>query len=209
MLHLVLAALLTPGNYIYNASLNGAKVATSQITVKTSGTGFEIDESMKGSFDGSASTGTATYALASDLSPQKYSANGVVGGDAVTDSATINGADATVLSGQGGSLTFTLSAPATKFVIVDLGSFAGFMPLVAQMNTWNGPKTTALVPMYGIALPIELAGNTAIRPVNVPATDVAMAFGGHAPFTIWYDPTTNVPDEIDIPSQNVVVTRQR
>jgi hypothetical protein len=209
MLHLIFAALLTPGSYTYTASLNGAKVGTSQITVKASGTGFEIDESMKGSFDGSSSTGTATYALASDLTPQKYSANGVIGGDTVNDSATVNGSDATVLSGQGGSETFTLSAPATRFIIVDLGTFAGFMPLVAQMNAWNGPKTTALVPMYGMALPIELAGNTATRPAGVPARDVAMAFGGHAPFTIWYDPATNVPDEIDIPSQNVTVTRQR
>jgi hypothetical protein len=209
MLHLIFAALLTPGTYTYTASLNGTKVGTSQITVKANGSGFEIDESMKGSFDGASSVGTATYALASDLTPQKYSANAVIGGDNVNDSATVSGVSATVLSGQGGSSTFTLSAPATKFVVVDLGTFSGFMPLVAQMNAWNGPKTTALIPMYGMALPIELAGNTAARPAGVPATDMAMAFGGHAPFTIWYDPATNVPDEIDIPSQNVTVIRQR
>jgi hypothetical protein len=210
MLHLIFAAaMLAPGNYTYNATMNGAKVASSQITVKSSSAGVEIDEKMNGSFQGAASSGSATYVLANDLSPQKYTATGTIGGDTVSDTATVNGDAATISSGQGGSLSFTLSPPATRFVIVDLGSFAGFMPLAAQMNAWNDPKATVLVPVYGIALSIEIAGNTAERPNGVPANDVAIAFGGHAPFTIWYDPSTYVPDEIDIPSQNVIVTRQR
>ncbi len=201
--------MLAPGNYTYNATMNGAKVGTSQITVKSSSAGVEIDEQMRGSFDGSASSGSATYVLATDLSPQKYTATGTVGGDTVNDTATVNGDAATISSGQGGSLSFTLSPPATRFVVVDLGSFAGFMPLAAQMSAWNDPKATVLVPVYGIALSIEITGNAAVRPAGVPASDVGLAFGGHAPFTIWYDPATYVPDEIDIPSQNVVVTRQR
>lgn len=209
MFHLILAAQLLAGNYTYNATMNGQKVGTSQITVKRNANGVEIDEQMRGSFDGSDSSGTASYVLAADLSPRTYSSAGTVGGDAVKDSASINGDDATILSGGGGSLSFTLSPPATRFVIVDLGAFAGFVPLAAQMSAWNGPKATVLIPLYGIALSIEPAVNTADRPAALPATDIAMAFGGHAPFTIWYDPSTFVPDEIDIPSQNVVVTRQR
>ncbi|HVA26547.1 MAG TPA: hypothetical protein VNF68_00070 [Candidatus Baltobacteraceae bacterium] len=199
---------LASGNYTYNATMNGANVGTSQITVKSSGSGIEIDEQMKGSFQGSASTGNATYNLAADLSPQKYAASGTIGGDTVNDAAVITGNAATVSTGQGGSQSFTLSPPATRFVVVDLGAFAGFMPLAAQMNAWNDPKATVLVPMYGIALSIEIAGNTATRPAAVPASDLAMSFGGNAPFTIWYDPATYIPDEIDIPSQSVVVTRQ-
>jgi hypothetical protein len=78
------------------------------------------------------------------------------------------------------------------------------------MEAWKDMPVLAIAPSYGRGE--NLAVDTAAkpqRPSTVPAHDVAVSFRGSLPFTIWYDPMTFVPDEIDVPSQNVVVTRQR
>ena len=209
MLHLFLAAQLAAGSYTFTAARDGQTVGTSQVTIKPSAAGLEIDEASKGTLDGQASNGTVTYMLGSDLTPVSYSANGSIGGDAVKDSATLTGTTANVASAMGANQAFTLTEPAKKFIVIDLGAVAGFVPLAAQMSAWKNPDVTVVVPMYGLQISIEPQATNATRPAHVPDGDVAIAFGGNAPFTMWYDPSTLIPDEIDVPSQDIVVTRKR
>jgi hypothetical protein len=209
MFDLLLAAQLAAGSYTYTAARDGATVGTSQVTVKANASGVEIDESLSGTLNGQQSSGSATYILAADLSPVSYTANGSIGGDAVKDSATVRGTSASVASAGGEPQSIALAAPATKFVVIDLGAVAGFVPLAAQMNAWSNPDVMVLVPMYGLSLNLDPPTTAQTRPANVPSADVALSFSGHAPFTVWYDPATLVPDEIDVPSQDITVTRKR
>ena len=47
------------------------------------------------------------------------------------------------------------------------------------------------------------------RPADVAASDASISLTGQIPLTIWYDPTTYLTDEVDVPSQGLVVTRNR
>lgn len=218
MLGLVLASTLiasappsiAPGTYTYNATLAGAKVGTSTLTVKNVNGTTEIDEHASGQVSGNGASADATLMLDNDLSPTAYHLSGTNNGSPVKDSATIANTTATVTNVHGQNASIDLLASTKHFIVIDLGVFAGFLPLPAQMRAWNNAAVLAVVP--SLAQSVSLVPSSAAaptRPATVPPADQALSFDGQAPFTIWYDPTTNVPDEIDVTAQGIVVTRQR
>ena len=197
---------LAPGTYIYHATYGGQSVGTSTIVVKTDGATTELDERVTGDFQGTAASGTATLMLASDLSPSRYDVSGNVGGLPTRTATEIADGTATVKDGKR-QTDVPLATGSQHFVIVDLGTFVGFMPLAAQMKAWNDVQVTAVIPSFGQSLAIAPSANVAqARPSDVPAGDQSISFAGEEPFTIWYDPATFVPDEI-VTSQGITVTR--
>ncbi len=208
MIGLVLAANLVAGTYTYKTSYHGADLGTSTVTVTNSAGSMQISEQTSGAYSGTSGKANATLVLNADLTPASYKANGTMGGNPIADSATISGDTAQVTSAQGTSSSFKLTPGQTHFVLVDLGTVAGFVPLPAQMQAWNNASVCAVIPSFGQSIVITPdASTTPARPANVPATDTPLAFQGHTPFVVWYNPTTLVPDEIDIPSQTVQITR--
>ncbi len=210
MLALLLATAIAPGTYTYNATLAGATVGTSTLVVKSVGTTTVIDEKVTGTISGAGASASDTLVLGADLGPLTYQMNASEDGSPLKDSATIANTTATIVDVHGKSGSFDLQADTKHFVVADFGLFAGLLPLPAQMRAWNNTPVLVVVPMLGrsVALAPD-AGAGAQRPAGVPASDVALVFAGEAPFTIWYDPATNVPDEIDVTSQGLIVTRQR
>ncbi len=209
MIGLVLAANLVAGTYTYKTSYHGVDVGTSKVTVTSSGGSMQVSEQTAGSYSGTSGNANATLVLNSDLSPASYKATGTMAGNPVSDSATISGDTAQVTNAQGAAATFKLTADQKHFVVVDLGTVAGFVPLPAQMQAWQNASVCAVVPSFGQSIVIAPDTTKApARPATVPATDVALSFQSqHAPFTVWYNPTTLVPDEIDIATQGVTITR--
>ena len=202
------APTIPPGTYTYNASVNGQSIGSSVITVASNGSNTVLNEKGSGVAQGQAAASNATLTLGPDLSPMAYQASGSLGTQALKDSATFSGTTASV-TGMQGTQSFNLSAPATHFVVVDLGSFAGFLALPAQMKAWNNSSVLAIVPSYAQSL--TLAPDATLqpaRPAGVPASDTVLAFGGHVPFTVWYNPSTYVTDEVDVASQGLSVTRK-
>jgi hypothetical protein len=205
---MLLAATLASGTYTYKAVLAGANVGTSTITVKQDGTTTEIDEKAVGSYQGESGAGTALLILDDDLAPTKYQATGSFAGSPTKDSAVIAGTSASVTTPRGKTSSITLLPTTKHFVVIDLGTLAGFVPLPAQMKNWDNAPALAVVPTFGQSLSlIPDDGPAPARPTTVPAADVEISFTGQAPFTIWYDPATLVPDEIDMSSQGLTVTR--
>jgi hypothetical protein len=210
VLALLLATAIAPGTYTYNATLAGANVGTSTLVVKNVGTSTEIDEKVTGSISGSDASANDTLVLGADLGPLTYQMNATEDGSPLKDSATIANTTANITDVHGKAASFDLQANTKHFVVADFGLFAGLLPLPAQMRAWDNAPVLVVVPMLGrtVALAPDAAA-TAKRPASVPTKDVALVFSGEAPFTIWYDPATNVPDEIDVTSQGLTVTRQR
>jgi hypothetical protein len=217
MLGLVLAAAvnaapvqIAPGTYTYTAMLAGAKVGISTLTVTDVNGATQISEHASGQVSGDGGSANATLTLGADLSPISYQLTGMNNGSPVKDSATIANATADVTNVHGQSQSFDLLASTKHFVIVDLGVFSGLLPLPAQMRAWNDATVLAVIPSLGqsVAL-IPSSATPPPRPAGVPKTDQVVAFSGQAPFTIWYDPATNVPDEIDVAAEGLTVTRNR
>ena len=207
MIGLVLAANLVAGTYTYKTSYHGADLGTSTVTVTENSGATQISEQTSGSYSGTSGNANATLVLNSDLSPASYKATGTMGGSPIADSATISGDTAQVTNAQGASSTFKLTADQRHFVVVDLGTVAGFVALPAQMQAWKNPSVCAVIPSFGQSIAIAPDPSAPARPAKVPASDVAVSFAGHTPFTVWYNPTTLVPDEIDVASQGVAITR--
>ena len=208
MIGLFLAANLVAGTYTYKTSYHGADLGTSTVTVTSNAGATQISERTSGAYSGTSGNANATLVLNADLTPASYKATGTMGGSPISDSATISGDTAQVTNAQGLNSSFKLTPGQTHFVLVDLGTVSGFVPLPAQMQAWNNASVCAVIPSFGQSIVITPdASTTPSRPANVPTGDTPLTFQGHTPFTVWYNPTTLVPDEIDIPSQTVQITR--
>jgi hypothetical protein len=204
------AAHIPSGTYTYTATMGGASVGTSTLTVRNVGDTTVIDEQVQGALSGSAASASDTLVLGADLAPLSYQMNAVEDGSPLKDSAHIDSTTASVTDVHGKSASFDLGASSKHFVVADFGLFAGLLPLPAQMRAWDNAPFLVVVPELGRSA--TLVPDQSVnpqRPAGVPGQDAAISFTGDAPFTIWYDPSTNVPDEIDVTSQGLTVTRQR
>jgi hypothetical protein len=199
---------IAPGSYTYKALLSGANVGTSTVQVKSTGGLTEIDERATGSYQGESGSGTAKLMLDATLAPTVYQATGSFAGSPTKDGATMQGSTANVTTPRGQTTAIPLLASTKHFVVIDLGTISGFIPLAAQMKAWGDTPALAVVPSFGRSLTIVPSDPTpAARPSTVPAADAKISFTGQAPFTIWYNPATYVPDEIDVTAQGLQVIR--
>lgn len=196
------------GSYTYVTAIGGSPVATTTIVVKHDAGGMELDESGTAQMGGQNGSAKTTMTLAPSLDPLSYTASYVNNGKPYKASVTVSGTSATE-TGDVASTTAALSGGAQHFVVLDLGPFSGYFALPAQMRAWGNAPAVALVPAYGHSVPIAIDTATAqTRPPGVPSTDAAIVVNKPVAFTIWYDPTTLIPDRMDVPSQGAVVTRK-
>ncbi len=199
------------GTYTYVSTLGGQNAGTSSISVTRNGSSIQVVENASGTVNGTTSTAKATMSLAgADLAPASYAGNYVTGGSPMHVEVAINGATAKV-SGSGGTVPpMSLVGDAKHFVIVEIGLANGLFALPAQMAAWQNPPTILVVPALGQGVPTTVQSLPAAqRPKTVPATDAGIQVtAGPQQLMEWYDPTTMLVDEIDVPSQNLVVTRQ-
>lgn len=204
------ATQIAPGTYAYKVSLAGASTGQSTITVKRNGAATEIDEDTSGTVGQTSGTAKAILNLGPDLAPTSYQNAYAAGGYSGKISATFTAAQATVDGGMSGPKTFTLGG-AKHFVVLDGAELSGFIALPAQMQSWANAPALAVFPLYGQSISLApKAADASTRPGTVAATDAGVTVdSGPAPFTIWYDPTTLVMDELDVPSQHFVVTRAK
>lgn len=199
---------IAAGTYTYVASSNGTSVGTTVVTVGASGANTVITEKGTGSAQGRGGTASDTLTLGSDLSPVSYNLVGTLGEQTLKDSATFEKDTATV-NGLNGSKSFTLLGSTKHFVVIDIGVISGFIALPAQMAAWENNPVLAVIPSYTASFPVAPdASLKPARPTGAPANDVAIAFGGQIPFTIWYNPASYVTDEIDVPAQGLSVVRK-
>lgn len=204
---------LPAGSYRYKAVYAGAPAGNSTLTVKTDGAGTQIVESASGSASGFTFSGNSTLVLGADLVPTQYDGNYTAAGQPVKVSVALTPTTATVSGSQAAApQTFALDPNAKHFVVIEPGLLSGIFALPAQLSAWNDAAVTAIAPAYGReeALPAAQPGTPAApRPSSVPPADAMLSIGGSIPLTIWYDPSTMIPDEIDAPSQQATVTRVR
>ncbi len=207
-----LAAITAPatpadGTYTYVSSVNGAAVGKTSITVSHAASGLVLAEKGAGSYNGESGTIQDTLDLDSTLAPSSYTASATFGDRPMKASVTFTGASATQ-TGDIGNKTYDLVADAKHFVVLDIGPFSGWFALPAQMTAWNNAPALAIAPAFGHGFPLVATGQTPARPSNVPATDASIAVSQPVAFTVWYDPKTLLVDQVEIPTQGVVVTRQ-
>lgn len=200
-----------PGTYRYTAALGGQRIGEWSVSVKGDESETEIDESSSASFAGVQVAATASLVLGPDLAPMRYAGSYRTGGQSPTVNVALTPTAATIVGGFGGSPRTLALVPNTRhFVVIEPALLAGLFALPAQLHAWGDSPVTWIAPITAQEQSIAKdSENPAPRPSSVPAQDVALAVRGQIPVTIWYDPATLVPDEVIVPSQNAVLTRER
>ena len=204
----MLAAIaLAAGTYAYQAKMSGSLAGNSTVTV----TPTTISEKASGSAMGMQFNASTAMTLDTGLVPTQYDGDYSTGGQSAHVTAAVAGGSATVTGaiGQTQPQTVPLGEGTKEFAVIEPGLIGGLFALPAQIAEWQTKKITAIAPSRAVGETLEVVDSPTARPAGVPAADVALSFGGAVPFTIWYDPSTYVPDEIDVPSQNLQATRVR
>lgn len=198
------------GTYLYIANSQGSEIGRTTVVVTRNADGSTtITENGAGTYQGMAGTAKATYSLAPDLAPTAYASTIDVAGTELSPSASFTPKGATM---SGGVSDGTADLPSgQRFVVIDGGLLDGFVALPAQVAAWPGVPIDLVAPVYGRSADFTVDANAApARPAGIPANDVALsADAGNIALVEWYDPTTMVVDEIDIPGQGLSVIRQR
>jgi hypothetical protein len=203
---------LTAGTYHYVASLAGQPAGTSTLTVTRNGDQTTIAETSSGSLGAMQLAGKATLELGSDLSPSEYSGAYQNAKQSLNVTVALTPASATVISSMAGGQpqTVALVPNTTHFTVIEPGLLAGLFALPAQMEMWKNAPVTLITPAFAHAQALDVsASSPSPRPSGVPSGDEAISVSAPVAFTIWYDPGTFVPDEIDVPSQDATVVRVR
>lgn len=206
------APALTPGTYTYTATYEGVDAGTSTLAVRRTGDTTTIQETANGTINGVQVAGSITLDLGADLVPTVYNGSYDSGAQHSVITVTVAKTSATLVGTTTGGyqMAFPLKPPARHLVIVEPGLMAGIFGLPAQMQAWRYDPILAIAPSVAKAENFELDTTAKPqRPDGIPSQDTEITFGGEIAFTIWYDPTTYVPDALVVPSQNAVVTRVR
>jgi hypothetical protein len=195
------------GTYRYLTTLDGAVIGRSTLVVTTSNpAGITVSEDSSGVLAGQDVAARATLHLDGDLAPSEYTALYRTPQGTLQTEARVTARDVHLLT-DGRDQIVSLPPNGTHLVVLDGALLAGFFVLPAQMHAWNATTLLALVPVYGQAVPATSVPASPQRPSSVPARDLALSVQAIVPFVEWYDPVTMVPDEIDVPSQQLVMRR--
>jgi hypothetical protein len=65
---------------------------------------------------------------------------------------------------------------------------------------------TQIVPTAGAIHPMFVDPAPQTKPSGVPAADAGVGIASPVSFSVWFDPRTGIVDEIDVPSQSLVVS---
>ena len=204
------AAFPAPGTYRYTAAMNGQNIGAWSVSVSTTGSGTEIDEDSNASVMGMQLSAKASLMLGPDLAPTKYDGNYHTPSQNPSVSVTLTPTSATVAGVFTSQPQQVALNPNTHhFVVIEPGLLAGLFALPAQLGSWKDPAVTWITPATAQVQSLSTTSGEPPRPAGVPANDQVLSIERPTTVTIWYDPSTLVPDEIAVPSQNAVLTRQR
>jgi hypothetical protein len=196
------------GTYRYQTVGQGS-TGNSVVTIAHTGPAVQIVETNSGTIMGIAATASATMNLDADLTPATYVGTYTGGGQNITTSVSFNGAGASETFGGSATnapQTFALDG-AAHFAIIDGAMTSGFALLPAQFTAWGNGSIQVVAPVYGRSAAIAVTAGAGARPPHVPIIDLGLTVSGSVPFTEWYNPTTLVLDEVDVPTQGVTIIR--
>lgn len=207
---LALSTPLAPpaGTYHYVTTMNGEKIASSAITVTRDTAGqIVLSETGSGTMNGQPGSIQDTLTLDPTLAPSGYQALASLADSKGMKAALTFDGDQAKQTGDV-TKTYSLAPDAKHFVLTDFGPFTGYFALPAQMQAWSNAPVVAIVPLYAHEIPIAVDPSLQPdRPANVPAADRQISVRKPIQLTIWYDPSTLLVDEMDVPAEGVNVKR--
>lgn len=197
---------LPDGTYTFQGVAAGHVVLRSTVIVRRTDAAVTVDENE--SVVGAQGT-TATHAttrLTPDLHPIRYDATyGASAGTPIPVSVDFTPSGATETA-KGQTLAITLTANTSRFVILDGALLTGFLLLPHEMRGQSA--VTGLAPVVAFSTALTAGNDNPPRPKGVSDRDAHLSILGPVPFVEWYDPVAGIVDEIDVPSQALIISLQ-
>ena len=210
------AAALSPsdGTYAFTVMRAGQKSGDSTVTVKRAGATVAVHEVE--TFGGTADTVDETLDLG-NLAPQGYVSSFPLSAEVRVTAhlAFYSGGARQTVDGTSGATDFRLESGTTRVIAIDGAMMTGFLFLPAQVKALSLNSFTVLSPSRADTYKCRVdASANPSRPAGVPAADVSLTVDGTSPggnvhFVEWFDPQTMVVDEVDVPANQVTITRTR
>lgn len=191
--------------------MGGQRIGDWTATVESTNGNTQIDENSSATFAGMQLAATASLVLGRDLAPINYTGSYHTPGQNPTANVTLTATSATV----SGTLTahpqqLALIPNTRHFVVIEPGLLAGLFALPTQIAVWQETMVTWITPTSAQAQSLTVSSPAATaRPAGVPAQDAVLSIERPIAVTIWYDPATHVPDQVAVPSQAAILTRER
>src|SRR5271166_6259001 len=196
------------GTYSYALRQGSTTVATSTVTVKRSGSviGIHESESVQDPTLGTVQVSADQSVVAESLAPLSYSVENLASGKTTTVKLAMAGSTgAFYANGERLSVPVRLLPDSQAMMVQDQTLVLSFLCLPGLVQSLKATALTQVAPTAGSIHLMRVDPAPQVKPSGVPAADVGVGIASPVSFTVWYDPRTGVVDEIDVPSQSLVI----
>jgi len=197
------------GTYEYALKQGSTTVATSTVTVKRSGSviGIHESESVQDPTIGAVQISADESVLIESLQPLSFGSATLASGKTTDIRVTLSGNSGVfVHDGQRLSVPVRMLPGTQAMLVQDQTLVLSFLCLPGLVQSVKANGITQVAPTAG-AIHIMLVDPAAqTKPSGVPAADVGVGIASPVSFSVWFDPRTGIVDEIDVPSQSLVVS---
>jgi hypothetical protein len=200
------------GTYEYTLRQGATTLATSTVTIKRSGSVISLRESQTIAEPavGNVQLNADESVLADSFTPLSFSGTTVSSGKTQeVKFAYSNNAGFFTVNGERLVVPVRMIPGTQAMIIQDQTLVLSFLTLPSVLQATRANAITVAVPTASRVNAITVDAAPQTKPSTVPAADVAVAIAasnGSTSFSVWYDPRTGVIDEIDVPSQSLVIS---
>lgn len=202
------ADFMPDGTYQYALRQASTTIGTSSVAVRRAGRviGIHEDETLTDSQLGTVLASSDESVIADTLAPLSFSASYISSGKTTNVRVDIV-RDIGAFTVNGEHLTIPVRMlPQTQAMAVQDGALVtSFLTLPALASSAKASAFTVAVPTAARTFAMQIDPAVAPRPAGVSTNDVGFSVASPVAFSVWYDSRTGVVDEVDVPSQNLII----
>ncbi|HZV79924.1 MAG TPA: hypothetical protein VFF60_09985 [Candidatus Binatus sp.] len=199
---------LPDGTYEYAFKQGANVVANSTVTVKRSGSVISIHEAqtVMQTQVGQVELTADQTVVADSIQPLSFSGITVSSGKtSEVKFAYANGSGFFVVNGERLSVPVRM-LPGTQAMLVQDQSLAmSFLTLPSVLSASRAFSLTVVVPTASRTFIMSVDPSPQTKPPGLPGADVGVGIITPTVFSVWFDPSTGIVDEVDVPSQSLTI----
>lgn len=202
------AEFVPDGTYQYAFKQGSTTIGASSVAIKRSGSVISIHENqtLTDAQLGAVQATSDESILADTLAPLSFAASYAASGKTVEVKLALSGGSgAFERDGERLTVPVRMLMGTQAMAVEDQALVTSFIVFPALTQNAKASAFTIAVPTAARTFIMRVDPMAATKPAGVPANDTSVSFASPVAFSIWYDPRTGVVDEIDVPSQSLVI----
>lgn len=197
------------GTYEYALKQGSTTVATSTVTVKRSGSviGIHESESVLDPSLGAVQITADESVVAESLQPLSFASATMASGKTTDIRVALSGNSGVfVHNGQRLSVPVRMLPGTQAMLVQDQTLVLSFLCVPGLVQSVKANGITQIAPTAGAIHIMLVDPAPQTKPSGVPAADAGVGIASPVSFSVWFDPRTGIVDEVDVPSQSLVIS---